>query len=56
MMAEIVKHFLPKLVDVHNYPASNAIAQKRANWHTLNCMISRARESAFQSNIEDVRG
>ncbi|KAG5456030.1 MAG: hypothetical protein BJ554DRAFT_4341 [Olpidium bornovanus] len=34
--AEIIKYFLPKLVDLHNYSPANATAQKVYNWRTLN--------------------
>ncbi|XP_028825623.1 sperm flagellar protein 1 isoform X2 [Denticeps clupeoides] len=36
MAAEVVKHFFPKLVDLHNYTAANSTRQKRSNWSTLN--------------------
>ncbi|KAJ3098637.1 hypothetical protein HDU96_010996 [Phlyctochytrium bullatum] len=34
--AEVLHHFCPKLVDLHNYPPANAVAQKMYNWNTLN--------------------
>ncbi|XP_013403110.1 sperm flagellar protein 1 isoform X1 [Lingula anatina] len=36
LAAEVVKHFFPKLVDLHNYPASNATDQKETNWRLMN--------------------
>lgn len=36
LMAEVVKHFLPKLVDTHNYSSANGVAQKLYNWEHLN--------------------
>ncbi|XP_037660827.1 sperm flagellar protein 1-like isoform X2 [Choloepus didactylus] len=36
MLAEIVKHFCPRLVDLHNYVPSSNTDQKLANWSTLN--------------------
>ncbi|KAI9094027.1 hypothetical protein DFS34DRAFT_251118 [Phlyctochytrium arcticum] len=39
--AEVVKHFLPKLVDLHNYPSANAVGQKFYNWKTLNQKVFR---------------
>lgn len=36
MAAEVVHHFLPSLVEVHNYTPANAIQQKLDNWRTLN--------------------
>ena len=35
-MAEMVKHFFPKLVDLHNYSAAHSVSQKLYNWNTLN--------------------
>ena len=34
--AEVVKFYIPKLVDLHNYPPANSISQKLYNWNTLN--------------------
>ncbi|KAM9848062.1 sperm flagellar protein 1 [Aulostomus maculatus] len=36
MAAEVVKHFFPHLVDLHNYSPANSTAQKLSNWHLLN--------------------
>ncbi|KAI7805318.1 sperm flagellar protein 1 [Triplophysa rosa] len=36
MAAEVVKHFFPKLVDLHNYTATHSTQQKLCNWSTLN--------------------
>ncbi|XP_065843937.1 sperm flagellar protein 1-like isoform X2 [Oscarella lobularis] len=36
LAAEVVKHFLPRLVDLHNYTPANAKEQKKRNWQTLN--------------------
>ena len=36
MVAEVVKFFIPKIVSVHNYPASSNVKQKTTNWNTLN--------------------
>ncbi|CAK9809365.1 Sperm flagellar protein 1 [Anthophora plagiata] len=35
-MAELLKRYYPKYVDVHNYIAGNSIAKKIGNWCTLN--------------------
>jgi hypothetical protein len=35
-MAEIVSHYFPKLVEIHNYVASTSASTKLANWTTLN--------------------
>ncbi|KAG2377964.1 hypothetical protein C9374_008586 [Naegleria lovaniensis] len=35
LMAEVVKHFFPKLVDLHNYVSTSSSKQKGYNWQTL---------------------
>lgn len=39
MMAEVVKHFFPKMVDVHNYIATNSVSKKVHNWKLLNVKV-----------------
>ncbi|KXS20069.1 DUF1042-domain-containing protein [Gonapodya prolifera JEL478] len=39
--AEVVHHFLPKLVELHNYSPANAVGQKMYNWTTLNQKVLR---------------
>lgn len=34
--AQVVAYYFPKLVDLHNYAAANAVRQKVYNWNTLN--------------------
>jgi CH-like domain in sperm protein len=34
--AEVVRHFIPRIVDLHNYSNANSISQKLYNWNTLN--------------------
>ncbi|XP_021352534.1 uncharacterized protein LOC110449780 isoform X1 [Mizuhopecten yessoensis] len=36
MMAEIIKHYFPKLVDLHNYNPASSTKQKLENWYLLN--------------------
>eukprot|EP00127_Corallochytrium_limacisporum_P005143 Clim_evm49s199 gene=Clim_evmTU49s199 len=36
MAAEVVKHYIPKIVDLHNYPAASNSNMKANNWKTLN--------------------
>ncbi|XP_076830516.1 sperm flagellar protein 1 [Brachyhypopomus gauderio] len=36
MTAEVVKHFFPKLVELHNYTPAHSTQQKLTNWATLN--------------------
>ena len=35
MVAELLQHYLPKLVDMHNYSPANSSAQKMNNWGVL---------------------
>ena len=37
LTAEIMKHYYPRLVDIHNYPEVSSTPQKLINWNTL-CM------------------
>lgn len=36
LLAEIIKHYIPKLVDMNNYPPASSTNQKCYNWTTLN--------------------
>ncbi|XP_047667902.1 sperm flagellar protein 1 isoform X3 [Tachysurus fulvidraco] len=36
MAAELVKHFFPKMVDLHNYTPAHSTHQKLTNWNMLN--------------------
>ncbi|XP_056005770.1 sperm flagellar protein 1-like isoform X9 [Ostrea edulis] len=36
LVAEIVRHYIPQLVQTHNYTAANSSSQKRENWLLLN--------------------
>ena len=36
LAAEVVHHFLPKLVELHNYSPANSSQQKIDNWRTVN--------------------
>ncbi|KAG7272555.1 hypothetical protein CRUP_004730 [Coryphaenoides rupestris] len=36
MAAEVVKHFFPKMVELHNYSPANSTQQKMSNWSILN--------------------
>ncbi|ESL07052.1 hypothetical protein TRSC58_05265 [Trypanosoma rangeli SC58] len=40
-VAEVVKFFFPRLVDLHNYTPSMSMKQKRDNWDTLNNRVFR---------------
>lgn len=36
LVAEILKQYQPRLVQLHNYPAASALNAKFNNWKTLN--------------------
>lgn len=36
LVAELVHHYFPRLVELHNYSGSHGLAQKMYNWCTLN--------------------
>lgn len=36
LVAEILKNYHPKLVQLHNYPSASALNAKFSNWKTLN--------------------
>eukprot|EP00798_Chlamydomonas_sp_ICE-L_P011036 gene11036-18639_t len=36
LVAEVVHHYFPKLVELHNYSSANGFVQKMYNWNTLN--------------------
>ena len=55
LMAEVVHHYNPKLVSLHNYPASNSVHKKITNWNTLNTKIfKRIGIHLSKSEIEDL--
>eukprot|EP00999_Lentomonas_sp_LEN2_P000209 NODE_1203_length_957_cov_78.695181_g1158_i0.p1 GENE.NODE_1203_length_957_cov_78.695181_g1158_i0~~NODE_1203_length_957_cov_78.695181_g1158_i0.p1 ORF type:complete len:221 (+),score=40.66 NODE_1203_length_957_cov_78.695181_g1158_i0:171-833(+) len=39
LVAEVCKHFFPKLVDLHNYSGAQSVSQKMYNWTTLDAKV-----------------
>lgn len=39
MMAELIAHYRPKLVELHSYPAASSASKKIVNWNTLNTKV-----------------
>jgi len=35
-MAEVVAHYFPRLVELHNYSQANSVRKKMYNWSTMN--------------------
>lgn len=52
-VAEIVKYYFPRLVELHNYTASCNAKQKQDNWETLNAKVFRRLQ--FEVPAEVVR-
>ncbi|KAM7434992.1 Sperm flagellar protein 1 [Porites harrisoni] len=55
LVAEIVAHFLPKMVEIHNYSSASSQAQKLTNWDTLNRKVfSKLSYTVPKSTVKDV--
>ena len=52
LTAEIVNHYFPKLIELHNYPAANSYSQKIYNWNTLNGKVFK--KMGFQLQKEEL--
>lgn len=55
LAAEILKHYYPKLVELHNYPSTFNTKQKLSNWNTL-CIkvLKKIHFSISQQEINDI--
>jgi hypothetical protein len=69
LLAEVIHHYFPKLVQLHNYSAANSIKQKMYNWSTLNreCLgpcrgchptrlVMSCRKGVQEDEVRDVQG
>ncbi|KAL3134828.1 hypothetical protein ABBQ32_007799 [Trebouxia sp. C0010 RCD-2024] len=55
LVAEIVQHFHPKLVELHNYSGAHGATQKQYNWTTLNQRVFKKLDFVLaKSEIEAV--
>mmetsp|Transcript_26041 Transcript_26041/g.72800 ORF Transcript_26041/g.72800 Transcript_26041/m.72800 type:complete len:221 (-) Transcript_26041:130-792(-) len=52
LAAEVVSHFFPKLVELHNYCKSFSTEQKTVNWKTLNAKVFK--KIGFQMHPTDM--
>jgi len=52
LVAEIVNHYVPKLVELHNYSAAHSVSAKTYNWNTLNQKVFK--KMGFQLNQTDI--
>ena len=54
MMAELVAHYNPKIVELHNYPPSGSHTTKFHNWETLNRRVFRRLGFVFcEKDLDD---
>jgi hypothetical protein len=55
MMAELLYHYNPKLIELHNYPQANSITNKIQNWTTLNNkVLKKISISLTNPHIQDI--
>lgn len=55
LFAEIVNHYFPKIIEIHNYSAANSNVQKQYNWNTLNQKVLRKLGyNIHQTDVDDV--
>jgi len=40
MVAEIIKYYWPKIIDLHNYVPASSLSNKICNWETLNKKVN----------------
>ncbi|CAF3531738.1 unnamed protein product [Rotaria sp. Silwood2] len=50
LIAEIIRYYLPDLIEMHNYTPANSLQQKKANWGILNKKVL----SQFGLDLPDV--
>jgi hypothetical protein len=39
LLSQVLHHYHPRLVDLHNYSSTLSLAAKRSNWQTLNAKV-----------------
>lgn len=55
MMAELIYHYNPKIVALHNYPPANSISKKIENWNMLtNKVLKKLGLHLGKQHIEDI--
>ena len=53
LIAEVLKHYLPQLVELHNYSNAHSIQQKSYNWNTLNQKV--LKKINLQLSVKDIK-
>jgi hypothetical protein len=51
LMAEMIYHFAPALVELHNYSSTNSVSQKIYNWETLNRKVLKPISCPLTKNL-----
>ena len=46
LLSQVVHHYHPRLVELHNYSSTLSLAAKRSNWQTLNTKVLRRLQCA----------
>ncbi|CAD8053258.1 unnamed protein product [Paramecium sonneborni] len=52
LIAEIIQHYVPTIIDIHNYSMAHSVQQKQYNWNTLNTKVFR--KMGFQITQKDI--
>ncbi|CAD8061208.1 unnamed protein product [Paramecium sonneborni] len=52
LIAEIIQHYVPAIIDIHNYSMAHSVQQKQYNWNTLNTKVFR--KMGFQITQKDI--
>jgi hypothetical protein len=54
MVAEVIAHFVPRLIETHNYQPASGKRQKKMNWETLNKkVLKRFHKIQIPDNVID---
>lgn len=55
LVAEIVAHYLPKMIELHNYSPAHSVSSKTYNWNTLNrkC-IEKSLLIGFRKGVQEI--
>mmetsp|Transcript_3242 Transcript_3242/g.6155 ORF Transcript_3242/g.6155 Transcript_3242/m.6155 type:complete len:221 (+) Transcript_3242:64-726(+) len=54
LVAEVISHYFPKIVQLHNYSPANGSPQKMYNWNTMNTKV--LRKLGWQISKEEIEG
>ena len=49
LVAELMKHYFPREVQLHNYTTSNSASAKYINWKTLNCKFKLIQKKSLKN-------